>query len=122
MNALIIKPSVVLQLIARMILVLVFVAGTFHTPVAAHEGSTGHHAAQGAVAAHDLFSDHHEAPPSSPDDVGDNVHHHHCPTAVAARAVDIAAHIVPAKDNLPFDRAAALSSLSQAPPTHPPSA
>lgn len=116
------KRSVVLQLFTRLILVLAFLAGTVHAPAIAHAEPASHHGDHGAFSSHDVLTDHHEAPSSSPDDAGEGLHHHHCPAAVDTRAVDVAIGMVAAKIVLPFHRSAALSSFSQAPPTEPPAA
>lgn len=114
--------SNVLQLFARLILVFAFLAGTIHAPAIAHPEPDSHQSAHGAFSAHDVLTDHHEAPSSTPDDAGEGLHHHHCPAAVDSRTVDVAIGMVAAKAVLPFYRSAALSSFSQAPPTEPPSA
>lgn len=110
------------QLIARVILVLAFLAGSIHAPAIAHPEPSNHQAAHGNMLLLDVMVDHHDAPASTPDGNGENLHHHHCPAAVAARNADVAEAKVDGQQMLPMYRAAALTSFSQAPPTQPPSA
>lgn len=116
------KRSTVKQLIARLILVFAFLAGTIHTPALAHPEPSDHHAAHGSVSLLDALVDHHEAPASSPEGTSDNLHHHHCPAAVSASGAEIASAKIDGTQVLAVHRSAALTSFSQAPPTEPPSA
>lgn len=116
------KRSTVKQLIARLILVFAFLAGTIHAPAMAHPEPSDHQAAHGSALLLDALVDHHDAPPSSPDGTSDNLHHHHCPAAVAARNADIVDPRIDREQVLAIHRAAALTSFSQEPPTEPPSA
>ena len=116
------KRTTVKHLFARLILVLAILAGTIHAPAMAHPEPADHHAAHGSISHLDALVDHHEAPASSPDGTSENLHHHHCPAAVAALGADIAAARIDGKQVLAIHLAAALTSFSQAPPTEPPSA
>ena len=111
----------VMQMFFRLILAFAFVASTVHAPAIAHEGPANHHVDQIAVSADGAILGHDGDTPSS-SDIGDSVHHHHCPTALDTRVSDIALGVESGKALLPFDRASILTSFSQAPPTEPPSA
>jgi len=113
------KRDGMMQIIARLILAIAFVASTAHSPAIAHEEPASHH---GVAFAHDAIIDHHEDAPSSHEGAGDSVHHHHCPSALDARATDVALGATSGNALLPLPRAAVLTSFSQAPPTEPPSA
>ncbi|MEQ1494707.1 MAG: hypothetical protein ABL912_02955 [Novosphingobium sp.] len=110
------------QLIARLILVVAFFAASVHAPAMAHPEPTDHKVVHGSISILDALVDHHEAPASSPESTGENLHHHHCPAAVSARSADVADARIDGEQVLAIHRAAALTSFSQAPPTEPPSA
>lgn len=116
------KRKSMMQFIARLILAFAFVASTAHTPAIAHEEPASHHADHKDASASDAVMDHHGDAPSSPEGTGEGVHHHHCPSALDARATDVALGATSGKALLPLQRAAVLTSFSQAPPTEPPSA
>lgn len=116
------KRRLVKHMLARLILALVLVTGTFHAPAIAHDDPASHHADHGWAAAHDAIADHHGDESPSHDNSGDSLHHHHCPTALDIRATDIALGVASAKTVLSFHRASPLTSFSQAPPTEPPAA
>ena len=116
------KRKVVKHLLARLILVVAFVASTFHAPVIAHEEPGSHHREHGASAAHGAMADDNGDEAPSHEGAGDSLHHHHCPTALDSRTTDIALVATSAKALLSFHRANPLTSFSQAPPTEPPSA
>lgn len=120
--AAVVKRKSMMQFIARLILVFAFVASTAHTPAIAHEEPASHHADHNAAYASDAIIDHHNDAPSSPEGTGEGVHHHHCPSALDARATDVALGATSGKALLHLQRAAVLTSFSQAPPTEPPSA
>lgn len=111
-----------LQIIARLILAFAFVASTAHAPAIAHEEPASHHADHKAASVSDAILDHHGDAPSSPEGTGESVHHHHCPSALDTLATDVALGAMSGKALLPLQRAAVLTSFSQAPPTEPPSA
>lgn len=116
------KRKAVSHLLARLILVVAFVASTFHAPVIAHEEPGTHHTERGVSISHDAMADDHGDEAPSHDGAGDSLHHHHCPTALDARTTDIALVAASTKALLSFHRANPLTSFSQAPPTEPPSA
>ena len=110
-----------MQLFVRLILVFALLGGSIHAPALAHDfAGAGHE--HGAVAAHDTAADQHDEGGPSHEGAGDDLNHHHCPAALDARGVAVAVAALPGKAILPFYRATALTSLSQAPPTQPPSA
>ncbi len=116
------KRKFMMQIFARLILAFAFVASTSHTPAIAHEEPASHHADHKAASASDAEMEHRNDAPSSPEGAGEGVHHHHCPSALDARATDVALGATSGKALLPLERAAVLTSFSQAPPTEPPSA
>jgi hypothetical protein len=116
------KRKGMMQFIARLILAFAFVASTAHTPAIAHEEPASHHGNHGTASDHDAITENHGDAPSSHEGAGDSVHHHHCPSALDARANDIALGATSGKALLPLQRTAVLTSFSQAPPTEPPSA
>jgi len=116
------KRRTVKLLLARLILVVAFVASTFHAPVIAHEEPGSHHTEHGASSSHVAMADDHGDEAPSHDGAGDSLHHHHCPTALDARMADLASAVTSTKALLSLHRAHPLTSLSQAPPTEPPSA
>ena len=116
------NASVVLQLLARMILAFAFIACTAHAPAIAHESLDNHHVGHGELAAHDAVTDLDDDGSPSHEGSGDSLHHHHCPTALGAVSAHGDKDVTVSKAVMPFDRASPLSSLSQAPPTEPPSA
>jgi len=116
------KRKFMMKIIARLILAFAFIASTAHTPAIAHEEPATHHSDHKAAFAHDTITDHHNDAPSSHEGAGDSVHHHHCPSALDARATNIVLGVTSGKALLPLQRAAVLTSFSQAPPTEPPSA
>lgn len=116
------KRKVVKHFLARLILVVAFVASTFHASAIAHEEPGSHHTEHGVSGGHDAMADHHGDQAPLHDGAGDSLHHHHCPTALDARTADIALAATSATALLSFHRANPLTSFSQAPPTEPPSA
>ena len=116
------KRKAVSHLLARLILVVAFVASTFHAPVIAHEEPGTHHTERGVSISHDAMADDHGDEAPSHDGAGDSLHHHHCPTALDARTANPSPAPTSAKALLSFHRANPLTSFSQAPPTEPPSA
>ena len=116
------KRGLVKYLLARLILVFALVASTIHAPAVAHEEPASHHTEHGVSFGHDAMTDYHGDEAPSHEGAGESLHHHHCPTALDARTTDIALAATCAKALLPFHRANPLTSLSQAPPTEPPSA
>jgi hypothetical protein len=109
------------HLLARLILVVAFLASTFHVPVIAHEEPGSHHTEHAVSSSYDAMADDHGDEAPSHDGVGDSLHHHHCPTALDARTADLAPAAISAKPLLLFHRPNPLTSFSQAPPTEPPS-
>jgi hypothetical protein len=116
------NASVVLHLLARMILAFAFIASTAHAPAIAHDNLTNHHVDHGGLAAHDAVTDLNGDSSPSHDGSGESLHHHHCPTALGAACGHGDTDVTVRKAVMPFHRASPLSSLSQAPPTEPPSA
>ena len=116
------KRKAVSHLLARLILVVAFVASTFHAPVIAHAEPGSHHSEHGVSSSHDAMADDHGDEAPSHDGAGDSLHHHHCPTALDARTADLALAATSAKALFSRYRANPLTSFSQAPPTEPPSA
>lgn len=116
------KRRLVKHLLARLILAFAFVASTIHAPAIAHEELASHHIDHGASDVYEALADHHGDEAPSHDGAGESLHHHHCPTALDTRILDIALCAKAAKSSLPFHRANPLTSFSQAPPTEPPSA
>ena len=115
------KCKGMMQIIARLILAFAFVASTAHTPAIAHEEPANHHGNISTMPDHDSIAGYHGEAPSSHEGAGDSVHHHHCPSVLDSRATDIAFGETSGKTLLLLQRAAVLTSFSQAPPTEPPS-
>ena len=115
-----VKRSIVMQFLARLMLVFAFFAGTIHAPAVAHDNPTSGHE-HGSIS-HDASADHHSDDESSHEGAGDSLHHHHCPNALNANATDVALGAADGRMILSFRRTTVLTSFSQAPPTEPPAA